>query len=139
MLSIDTALYLQSFAETSFDNFAGVRAGECGTCCRFKLLSGSSSASPCESALSVGSCRRGELVKSLPEAGEASDVAGYLGNVYEDQREVLCAGSDVLKMSAPGGGVKVLLGLVLCGVTGLWCLLLDPAGEGYSSSLRWKK
>lgn len=139
MLSIDTALYLQSFAETSFDSFAGVSAGECGTCCRFKLLSGSSSASPCESALSVGGCRRGELVKSLPEAGEASEVAGCLGNVYDDQREVLWAGSEVLKMSAPGGGRKVLLGFVLCGVTGLWCLFLDRAGEGYSSNLRWKK
>ncbi len=112
MLSIDTALYLQSFAETSFDSFAGVRAGECGTCCKFRLLSGSSSASPCDSGLSVGGCRRGELVKSLPEAGEASEVAG-LGKVYEDQREVLWAGSEVLKMSAPGGGRKVLLGLVL--------------------------
>lgn len=90
MLSIDTALYLQSFAETSFDSFAGVSAGECGTCCRlFKLLSGSRSASPCESGLSEGSSRRGELVKSLPEAGEASEVAGCLGKVYDDQREVL--------------------------------------------------
>jgi hypothetical protein len=52
-------------------------------------------------------------VKSLPEAGEASEVAGCLGKVYEDQREVLWAGSEVLKMSAPGGGRKVLLGLVL--------------------------
>lgn len=51
-------------------------------------------------------------MKSLPEAGEASEVAG-LGKVYEDQREVLWAGSEVLKMSAPGGGRKVLLGLVL--------------------------
>ena len=139
MLSIDTALYLQSLAETSFDNFAGVRAGECGTCCRFKLLSGSSSASPCESGLSEGSSRRGELVKSLPEAGEASEVVGCLGNVYEDQREVLWAGNEVLKMSAPGGGRKALLGLVLCGVTGLWCLFFNRAGEGYSSNLRWKK
>ena len=78
-------------------------------------------------------------MKSLPEAGDASEVVGCLGNVYDDQRDVLWAGRDVLKMSAPGGGRKMLLGLVLCGVTGLWCLLLDRAGEGYSSSLRWKK
>ena len=39
--------------------------------------------------------------------------------MYDDQRAVLWAGSEVLKMSAPGGGKKVLLGLVLCGVTGL--------------------
>jgi hypothetical protein len=135
MLSIDTGQYLQSFAETSFDSFAGVSAGECGTCWRFKLLSGSSSASPCDSELSVASCRRGVSVKSLPEAGDASEVPGCLGKVYEDQREVLWAGSEVLKMSAPGDGRKVVLGFALCG----WYLIFDCVGEGYSSSLRWKK
>lgn len=64
-------------------------------------------------------------MKSLPETGEASEVAGCLGKVYEDQREVLWAGSGVLKMSAPGGGRKILLALLLCGVTGRWCLSLD--------------
>jgi hypothetical protein len=66
-------------------------------------------------------------------------VAGCLGQVYKDQREVLWAGREALKMSAPGGGRKVVLGLVLCGVVGLLCLFLDRAGEGYSSNLRWKK
>lgn len=69
--------------------------------------------------LSVGSKRLGEPVKSLPEAGDASEC---LGKVYEDQRDVLWAGSEVLKMSEPGEGTKVVF---LCGVVGLWCLVFD--------------
>jgi hypothetical protein len=79
----------------------------------------------------VGGSRRGEFVKSLPEAGDPSEVTGCLEKVYEDQREVLWAGSGVLKMSAPGGGTKV--------VVALWCLSLNCAGCEYSSSLRWNR
>lgn len=127
MLSMLTAWYLQSLADSSFDRLTGASAGDGGgwLLLKLRLRSGSSSASPCDTVCPFAGVLRGD--GDVLEV-ELRGVSGRLDvNVLRR-----CTGRGVLKTSASGGGMNVseeclLVNVLACEVT---------AGERYSSSFK---